>query len=248
MIPSTRAPLALVSVLLLAACGRDMQTEKEVTTRTSAGDAATSISGDSADTRNQALVRVVNAVPNVIGLTVRSDEAHTLPSVDYKRVSSYQPIDRNWATFQVSGSPNGAYAPIDVNREMLTDGHRYTMVVMRESEGGGFSTRIFRDDIASDSTSAHVRVIHAAKGAGELDIVAPGGETIFDDVDYTSEAGFKSMAPWKGALQVRDGDGKSTLLTLPSLDLMAGGSYTIVITRDAGGKLASFWFEDRQQA
>src|SRR5574338_750713 len=46
----------------LSSC-RDAQTEKEVTTRTSTGDAAVSMSGDSADKRGMALVRVINAVP-----------------------------------------------------------------------------------------------------------------------------------------------------------------------------------------
>ena len=52
----------IAATALLAAC-RDAQTEKDVTTRTANGEAATSMSGDSADKRGMALVRVVNAVP-----------------------------------------------------------------------------------------------------------------------------------------------------------------------------------------
>lgn len=243
---SFRTASVLLSALVFAACGRDAQTEQEVTTRTSAGEAATSMAGDSADKRGQALVRVVNAVPNVVGLSIRSDETHTLPAVDYQRVSAYQPIDKNWVTFQVSGAPSGDYAPVEVNREMLTDGHRYTMVVMREAEGSGFETRVLRDEIADDATKAQLRVIHAAKGAGEVDVVAQGGDTIFDDIDYTSEAGYKAIDPWKGVLEVRSDDGKRRLLSLPSIDFKGGSSYTIVVTRNSAGKLQSFWFEDTQ--
>jgi len=246
MTPSYRTASVLLSLFALAACGRDAQTDEEVTTKTATGEAATSISGDSADKRGQALVRVVNAVPNVTGLSVRSDEMHTLPAVDYKTVSSYQPIDRNWVKFQVSGAPNGAYAPIEVNRELLTDGFRYTMVVMREAEGSGFESRVLRDEMADDASKAHVRVIHAAKGAGEVDVVVPGGETLFENVNYTSEAGYSSIAPWSGALEVRSDDGKRRLLTLPRIDFKGGSAYTIVVTRNAAGKLESFWFEDTQ--
>jgi Domain of unknown function (DUF4397) len=243
---SFRIASVLLSALVFAACGRDAQTEEDVTTKTSAGEAATSMSGDSADKRGQALVRVVNAVPNVTGLSVRSDDAHTLPAVDYQRVSAYQPIDKNWVTFQISGAPDGSYAPVEVNREMLTDGHRYTLVVMREAEGSGFETRVLRDEISDDPTKAQLRVIHAAKGAGEVDVVAPGGDTFFDDVDYSSEAGYKAIDPWKGALELRSEDGKRRLLSLPSIDYKGGSSYTIVVTRNTAGKLQAFWFQDTQ--
>ena len=63
-------------VALLGAC-RDAQTDKEVTTRSSTGDAAVSMSGDSADKRGMALVRVVNAVPNAPKLVVRADPLGT---------------------------------------------------------------------------------------------------------------------------------------------------------------------------
>jgi hypothetical protein len=244
MTSSLRTASVLLSAIVLVACGRDAQTEQEVTTKTATGEASTSISGDSADKRGQALVRIVNAVPNAIGLTIRSDSSHALPAVDYRKVSAYQPIDQNWVAFQVSGSPNGEYAPLETNREMLTDGYRYTMVIMRASEGSGFETRVLRDEITTDAAKAHVRVIHAAKGTDEVDIVAPGGETIFDGVNFTSEAGYKAIDPWNGALEVRSEDGKSRLATLPRIDFKAGTSYTIVLTKSAAGKLESFWFED----
>ena len=51
---------ALAVSAFLAGC-RDAQTDKEVKTRTSTGDAAVSMSGDSADKRGVALVRVQRA-------------------------------------------------------------------------------------------------------------------------------------------------------------------------------------------
>ncbi|MEO7513534.1 MAG: hypothetical protein ABIZ91_17460, partial [Gemmatimonadaceae bacterium] len=65
-------------------------------TRTADGETSTSISGDLADKRGEALVRVVNAVSGAKGLSVRADETHALPTVDYKAVSPYQPIDKTW--------------------------------------------------------------------------------------------------------------------------------------------------------
>lgn len=232
--------------VLFSACSRDAQTEQEVTTRTSAGEASTSMSGDSADKRGEALVRVVNAVPETKGLTVRADETHALPSVEYKNVTAYQPIDRNWVTFQVSRSSDSTYAPLETNREMLTDGHRYTIVVMRENDASGLKTRVVRDDLADDATKAQVRVINAAEGFDEIDVRRKGvnDDDLFSGVNVGSEAGFKAIDPWAGTLEFRAEDGKRLLATIAKADLKAGKSYTIVLAPGKSGKLDAFWFED----
>ncbi|MGQ0647174.1 MAG: DUF4397 domain-containing protein [Gemmatimonadaceae bacterium] len=242
-----RTASLLTAALFLGACsGKDAQTEGEVTTKTAGGEASTSISGDSADKRGQALVRVVNAVPNVKGLSVRADEMHALPPVDYKNVTPYQAIDRNWVTFQIAGAPGGTYEPLETNREMLTEGHRYTIVIMKDDDGEGYDTRILRDEISDDATSAQLRVIHAAQGIDEIDVVAKGGDRLFEGVNFSSEAGFKGLTPWAGALEFRSEKGNRLLLTMPDVDLRAGKSYTIVLSRGTNGKLEAFWFEDAQ--
>ena len=88
---------------ILAAC-RDAQTEEEVETKTATGEVATSMSGDSADKRGMALVRVVNAAATNATLIVRAEPHHALTEAEFKEVTDYQPIDRNWVTFEVSTS------------------------------------------------------------------------------------------------------------------------------------------------
>jgi hypothetical protein len=91
-----------------------------------------------------------------------------------------------------------------------------------------------------------MRVIHAAPGAGEVQIRPRTGEAIFEGVDYGDDDGFKSIDPWTGILDVRSNDGKTVLLSTKSMTLDAGKSYTVVITRTDKGKLDAFWFEDTQ--
>lgn len=246
MTRTSRSSTIFVAALFAAACARDAQTEKEVTTQGANGEASTSISGDSADKRGQALVRVVNAVPQLNALRVRADSTHVLPTVDYKGVTPYQAIDQNWVSFQVNANPDGTYEPLEANREVLSDGHRYTMIVMRDRDAKGFQTRVVRDDISDDKTRAHLRVIHAAQGIDEIKVVARGGNELFSGINFTSEAGFKDMAPWAGALEFRAEDENRLLLTSPKLDLKAGRSYTIVLSRGNKGELEAFWFEDMQ--
>lgn len=236
------AGVALTAII--AGC-RDAQTDKEVTTRTSGGDAAVSMSGDSADKRGMALVRVLNAVPGGSRLVVRADRDHQLTAADYKKVTEYQPIDRNWVTFEIGASGDSVFEPLSTNREMLTDGHRYTIVVMRDS-AKGYETRVLRDEISDDSTTARVRVIHAARGVDEVNLVRRGGDTLLDGVNFTMEAGYRAIEPWTGTLEIRSESGNRLLLSIPNVSLQAGRSYTIVLTRNAAGKLESFRFDDSQ--
>ena len=235
---------AIAATLLFTAC-RDAQTDKNVTTRTSSGDAAVSISGDSADKRGVALVRVVNAVPGKTRLVVRADRDHQLTAAEYKTVTDYQPIDRNWVTFEIGTAGDSAFTPLATNREMLTDGHRYTIVVMRDS-AKNYETRVLRDEISDDTTAARLRVVHAARGVDEVNVVQRGAETLIDGVNFASEGGFKDVKPWTGTLQIRSESGNRLLLSIPNLALQAGRSYTIVLTKNSAGKLESFRFDDSQ--
>ena len=235
---------AIAVAALFSAC-RDAQTDKEVTTRTSTGEAAVSISGDSADKRGIALVRVVNAVPGQARLVVRADRDHQLNAAEFKQVTEYQPIDRNWVTFEIGTSGDSAFTPLATNREMLTDGHRYTIVVMRDS-AKNYETRVLRDEISDDTTTARVRVVHAARGVDEVNLVRRGADTVIDGVNFASEGGYRAVSPWTGTLEIRSETGKRLLLSIPNVALQAGRSYTIVLTRNAAGKLESFRFDDSQ--
>ncbi|HEX6314865.1 MAG TPA: DUF4397 domain-containing protein [Gemmatimonadaceae bacterium] len=235
----------LLAAATMLAC-RDAQTEKQVTTRTSDGDAAISISGDSADKRGVALVRVVNAVPTQDRLVVRADQDHQLTAAQYKQVTEYQPIDRNWVTFEIGVAGDSIFHPLATNREMLTDGHRYTVVVMRDS-ASGYETRVLRDEISDDTASARVRIIHAARGTDEVNVVQRGSrDPLVGGVNFTMEAGYRAVEPWTGPLEIRAAAGNRLLLTIPAVSLQAGRSYTIVLTRNGGGKLESFRFDDSQ--
>ncbi len=153
-----RVLFVTIAGLALGACAPDAQTEKDVKSVGPDGAASTSMSGDMADKKGEAMVRVINAAPEMSGMVVRADENRTLPAVDYGKVSAYHLIDGNWTKFEIGGKDG--YAPLETNRELLADGHRYSILVLRDEQGTAFRTKIYRDDISDDLTKAHVRVIH----------------------------------------------------------------------------------------
>lgn len=238
--------LTLSTALLAQACAKESQTDNAVETKTADGQLAGSISGDSADKRGVALIRVVNAVAASKGLQVRADDQRVLPATSFQQVSAYQPIDQTWANFQVGDGSGGTFVPLSTNREMLTDGHRYSVIVLRSEDGTKYETHVLKDVIENEPGKARVRVVHAAPGMKEVMIKARSGETMFEGVDYGDEAGYTSLVPWSGTLEVRSNDGKQVLLSMPKLAFDAGKSYTLVITRTAAGKLDAFSIEDVQ--
>jgi hypothetical protein len=230
--------------LTLVGCSKDAETDRAVTSRTSAGDSSQSMSGVTADRRGEALVRIANAVPGSSGLVVSADDQRSLTPVDYRAVSAYQPIDKAWSTFRMGGAGTEV-APMETNRELLTDGFRYTMVVMRKPDGPGYRTRIIRDDISPDSSTARVRVIHAAADVGEIDVLNKAGETVFGGINFASEAGYTSLPPQTAELRIVLEGGRRPLQQLAPVALLGGHSYTIII---AGTRTAaqSFWIDDAQ--
>lgn len=240
------AALALFTVVSLAACRDTAQTDAVVDTNTAAGTLPPSMSADSAASRDVALVRVVNAVPASPTLRVRADDQRMMPAVGFQKVSDYVTIDRTWTTFEAGDSASTAFVPLTTDNTLLIDGRRYTLVVLRAENGTGYETRVLTDAIQNVAGRTRLRVVHAAPGAGEIQLRTRGGETLFKSVKYGADEDFSEFAPMSGILDIRTGDGRSVLYSTAPLMLDAGKSYTLVVTRSAAGALGAFWFEDMQ--
>lgn len=238
--------LAVVAImpLTLASCSKGAQSDKSIETQSATGDMSASISGDSADKSGVALVRVLNAVSGGKTIQVRADDQRMFPSVEFEKATNYTPIDKMWLTFAVGEGGASPFTPLNTNREFLTDGHRYTIVVLRTEDGAEYDSRVIRDDIVNEPGKARVRVIHAAAGVGKLKVQTTSGETFFDGIGFGDTDGFKSFAPMKGALEIRSTDGNKVLFTTDPLAFDAGKSYTVVLSRSAAGKPFAFWIED----
>lgn len=242
----TRAAIGLLALTFtVAGCSKDARTDEAVKTKTSTGDSATSMSSDAAESRNVALVRVVNAVPASPTLIVRSDSLHMLPGVAFKEVTPFQPVDKAWVKFEVGGGPGGAYSTLAADRAMLTDGNRYTMLIMRDKAGTGYDTRVLKDNVSADTTQAHLRIVHAAVGFESVSLVAKGGAALADGVKFESGSDFKDVIPFTGTVEVRSEKGNQLLLSVPDVAMGAGVASTIVLTRSGKGKLEAFWFVDK---
>jgi hypothetical protein len=229
---ASHSTLLLLSLTAGLACKGERTDDQAVQTTTAEGRLA-SPSGETADKRGVSMVRMINALPTVNAATVTADDKAMFSSVDYKSVTPYTEITDNIARFRLQGGTRDT--TIASNNEFMMDGSRYTMVALPEKDGG-VRLRVLHDELATDAGKARLRVIHGVAGVDEIDVLLQGStDPLFDDVNLTSEAGYKDIDPAKTTLLVRE-DGSNRQLVKKEMNFQAGHSYTVVVTSNTKGQ------------
>ncbi len=234
--------LSVVALAALSACGNKNENAAVETTVGDSSAGATSPSAAAADARGTSMIRFVNAMPGNQAVSVSTDSVALFPDVKFGDVTSYRELEQNIKTFSL-GAP-GALTGMASNTETMRDGGRYTILALPDRDGGA-SLKIFRDELAPDAGKARVRVVHAAPGMDDLDVMMTGQtDPLFDDIDYGSEAGFKDVTPASVGFTVRRDDRNVAVANLKTMTLKAGSAYTIVLIGRPGNKVEAVSFVD----
>jgi hypothetical protein len=234
--------VGFVVLLSLVAC---RPSARPVTTTSDDG-SSTSASSQAAAKRDHSLVRVVNAMSSGPRLAVLADERTLFDGVASREVTRYRELDEDMVTFSVRPSAEPAANSEAGNREILSDGARYTAVILPGDKAGQMRIKVLTDDPITPEGKARVRVIQAAEGAGDVDLVFAGRkDNLFGGVSFAGASAYQNVDPTNGRLEVRRGGETLVLATLKDLQLSAGVSTTIVITGGPKGPLHLTTFEDR---
>jgi hypothetical protein len=221
-------PAAALALIACSGTRDDQMVESETQ-----GDSSVAASSNVAAARDNAQIRLVHAVPGVAAVDVYAGDQSTFSSVEFKTVTPYRELGANLPQFKVMESGAAPTStPIAENRELVIDGQYYTLIAIPDDDGEGVDLKAIRDDpLGGDSTKAHVRVVNAARGLDDLDVRIQGREgNLFDDVDFSSEAGFADVDPGTVTLVVTAEDTNKELLRISDLNLEAGKRLTLVLT------------------
>jgi hypothetical protein len=214
--------------VLITACDRAPDTGS-VTSRT-AGGTTRAPSAEVSERSDRSLVRVVNAIPGSRPIDLYAGDTAAFSKVAYKRVTPFQQVARNAASFQIKAGPAGK--AIAENREALADGEHYTIIAMPD-EGGPDkrNLRVLHDDFAPvPGDKSRIRLVNAIPGEDDLTLKLSGfDDELFSDVAFKREAGWKDVDPFVGTLVLLNGSDK-VIATLPEMKVMGGKSYTLVAT------------------
>lgn len=234
--------VSVVAVGSLVACGTKGENNAVETTTSDSAVGGVSPSAATADARGTSMVRFVNAMPGASPLSVSSDSVAVFSSVKFGDVTPYQELRENIKTFSL-GTP-GAMTGMASNTETMRDGGRYTIFALSDRDGGA-SLKITRDELSPEPGKARIRVVHAAPGLDDVDVMMNGQtEPLFDDIDYGSEAGFKDVAPASTGFVIRHANRNQAVANIKSMTLKAGSAYTIVLVARKGGKVEAVSFAD----
>ena len=233
--------LASGAVLLTAACNENRDTG--AVTSKAGGETSSAPAAEAVEERDNALVRVVNAIPGG-SVSIWAGDSAAFQGVAYKKATEYREIPDNMFDFQIK-SAAGAEA-LAHNRENLKDGGHYTIVALPD-EGGADkrNLRVLDDElkpVAGDK--ARVRFINGVPSDTDVDLYISGkDDALFDGVNFKSEAGWDEVDPMAGTLTVRPDNKKTVLATMADVKLEGGKTYTFVYT-GTGGKYELVKIED----
>lgn len=192
-------------------------------------------SAEAAKTRDNALVRMVNAQGNGTSADLFFGQKKTFSEVQDKMVTDYTevPGEREEVRLAIAGEP--AAEPVAKDSEGLSEGQRYT-VVAHQDENGKPTVKAFSDDAsAPEAGKAKVRVINVDPNTKELDLARVGQDDAFvKGIDFSEGSDFKEVDPMKGSLEIRSSGKNVPTLVIPDVDLVAGKAYTFIVMGRAG--------------
>lgn len=245
----TRFKLGLmISMLFLAAACSSEPKQTQPVTSTSDSGTSTAPPAKEVAARNNALVRVINAVPGNMAFDVFADDQKVFESVAFKSVTPYRELSNASHAFRVRHAGQDSEQPVAENSENLAGGRHYTIVVMPDTNDK-HAIHVVSDNITSPpADKAQVRVINASPDVGEIDVVdKQGNKTLFSGVNFEGTASYADVDPMKTTLEVKPEGQQQAITTLPNANFEKGKFYTIVVTGLAKGapKVQTLMVEDQ---
>lgn len=235
--------LALVGAVAAGACSRSSD-DHAVASKTPSGDSQAPPAA-AANERDQALVRVVNAVPGTPAIEVTADQMTVASELPYASVTPYKPVPANADDFALKAGAGGAV--IAENSEAIMSGKHYTLVAFPGKDNEKVDLQVITDDIVTpEAGKARVRVVHAASDIDTVNVFAKGGtDSLFDGVDFRESTGYKDVDATITTLELKNQAGK--VVASPSVTVEPNKSYTIVVTGRTKGSpaLQALIIEDR---
>ena len=225
---------------MMLACERAETRTAPVNTSTPAG-SYSAPSAAAASTRDEALVRVVHAVPLGPAIDVYAGDLVAFDAVGFKSVTSYRALDGKRYVFALRPAGMSNAKPLATNTEGLEDG-RYYSVFALPGNGRSVHMRVVSDQLDRPANGkSRLRIVHGGGGLDTVDIRASGApQAWLESVKFQAVTDYQDVDPFNGAIEVHSG-GKP-VLSLPNAHLEANRFYTMVMV---GPPLEAFIIEDQ---
>ncbi len=224
-----------IAVLITAACTSESERTESVTTTTEKGRSSAPSAKD-AEKHDKALVRVVQALPDLAVMDAYIGNNKEFNNVAYKTVTPYKEVADAQEQFAIRPAGKDSTEPLAQNREGISGGDHYTAIAMPSTDGKPI-LRVVGDKLTPPASGkASVRVINASPDAGELNVFLKGrSNEAFEGVNPQTVTFYNEVDPMTATLEVWPQGKTVALLTVPDVTLEAGHIYTYVIAGKVQG-------------
>lgn len=237
--------IAIAAVLLSLGCDRSETRTAAVTTNSPAG-SSTAPSSTSAASRDEALVRVVHAMPFAPAMDIFAGDLVLFDAVNFKSVTSYRALDGKRYAFALRPAGMTNAKPLASNTEGLDDGSYYTVFAL-PGENRSAHMRVVHDKLIRPADGKlRLRIVHAGDGVAAVDVRATGTDgMLFSSVAFQTVSDYEDIGPVNGPVEIRAAGG-APIVTLPNAHLEAGRFYTLVLAGSSRSTpaLEAFIIED----
>ena len=190
----------------------------------------------------QARVRFVNAMPGSPALELGHDSLMLFSNVAFGAVSPFKDVPPARFRFTLRGPSTVGYDATSVTT--LVASERYSILAVPD-ERGRMAVHVIRDDLEPDSGMARIRLIRATPGLANVVFAIVGqDEPLFRAVRDSGDVHFRDVAPMTAGFRVRGGANGDVLVSLKSMALVAGTTYTFVLTARPRGSVTAIAFSD----
>lgn len=242
-----RLLLLSCSLLLLVSCDR-AETKTSAVTTVSPSGGSTAPSSASAESRDEALVRVVHAIPYGAAMDVFAGDLLVFDAIGFKAVTSYRAVDGKRYSFALRPAGMTNAKPLASNTEGLEDGHYYTVFALPGPDRSAH-LRIVGDSLTRPASGkARLRVVHGGDGIGDVTVRSSGANgELFARVTFQAVTDYQDVTPINGTIEIRTADAATSVITLPNAHLEGGRFYTLVLagSTQTGSAPEAFIIEDK---
>ena len=193
--------------------------------------------GDVSAQAGNARLRVLHASPDAPNVDVYLDGSEAVNNLAFNSITDYVSVPAGPHAVKVyPASANGTGTPaIDVPSLTLDAGKDYTVVAVGQL--AAIEGLVLTDNNAAPAAGkAHIRIVHAAPGAPNVDIFVAGAGVVVPNLPFKQASNYLPLDAGSYDLEVRAAGSATAVLSLPDTALEAGKVYTAFAVGLAGGQ------------
>jgi len=234
--------------MIAGACTTEQNQSLPVTSKSPSG-VSTTPPSRAAETRNRALVRFVQVVPEIDSADLFASDLLVFTSIPYQGVTAYREVPDESLTFRLRPAGQHMAEPVAQESEGLSAGKHYTVISMRDEKTAKADIRVVEDDLVPPTPGkAKVRWINATPDLKEIDVYSPGADkALFSGLNFKDNTKYAEVTPMTGPLEVHRAGEKTPVFTIDNATFQPGTIYTVILTGNASGQppMRSIIVEDR---